>query len=78
MSVNVERGSSWVAGTPTNLFEGPYYNGVVGSHVNRTYDVSPDGRRFLMIKEPEPATSANLIVVQNWFEELKARVPTTR
>jgi hypothetical protein len=33
-----------------------------------------------MIKEldggDEPATSARLILVQNWFEELKRRVPT--
>jgi hypothetical protein len=44
------------------------------------YDVSLDGRRFLMIKESrtsdEPAASARIIFVQNWFEELKARVPT--
>jgi hypothetical protein len=37
-------------------------------------------QRFLMIKElgggDEPATSARLILVQIWFEELKRRVPT--
>ena len=44
------------------------------------YDVSPDGRRFLMIKEiagvDEVPPSARLILVQNWFQELKRLVPT--
>ena len=40
----------------------------------RHYDVSPDGRRFLMIKDSPSATPASLVVVQHWFEELKARV----
>jgi serine/threonine-protein kinase len=36
-------------------------------------DIAPDGERFLMIREEESGTQINL--VQNWFEELKARVP---
>jgi len=45
----------------------------------RNYDIHPDGKRFLMIKKVEgeevvPITE--LIVVENWFEELKRRVPT--
>ena len=45
-----------------------------------SYDVAPDGR-FLMIKQgelggEEHATPPHIIVVQNWFEELKTRVPT--
>jgi hypothetical protein len=42
--------------------------------------VSPDGQRFLIIKEEGPLedTSApnQLRVVQHWFEELKRLVPT--
>jgi hypothetical protein len=43
-----------------------------------TYDISPDGERFLMIKESagDAISSPERILVQNWFEELKARVPT--
>ena len=43
----------------------------------RAYDVTPDGQRFLMIKEggDEPTAPQNLIVVLNWFEELRRRVP---
>ena len=40
--------------------------------------VSADGKRFLMMKETGPtepdATSASMIVVLNWFEELKSAV----
>lgn len=36
-----------------------------------TYDVSPDGQRFLVIKD----AGAQMVVVENWFEELKAKVP---
>jgi hypothetical protein len=71
-------GSTVKPGTPVKALEGPYFYGA-GFGSGRTYDVSPDGRRFLMIKEirrvDEPTTSARLILVQNWFEELKRRVP---
>jgi hypothetical protein len=44
----------------------------------RTYDLSPDGQRFLMLK-PVPAAGAaaqpSLVVVLNWFEELKRAAP---
>jgi len=47
------------------------------SNMGQNYNVSPDGRQFLMVKEGEgqPATN-QLIVVVNWFEELKRLVPT--
>ena len=45
----------------------------------RTYDVSADGQRFLLIKpdkrpQSDPA-SAGLIVVLNWVEELERLAP---
>ena len=72
--------STFAAGTPTKLFEGSYFFGskVVGR--GRTYDVSTDDKRFLMIKEArgtdEPSQSARIVLVHNWFDELKRRVPT--
>ena len=45
------------------------------------YDISPDGRRFLMIKAAsgsQQTTTASLVVVQNWTEELKRLVPPSR
>jgi Tol biopolymer transport system component len=48
--------------------------------VEREYDVTPDGRRILVLIQsggPESLTSGIRInVVLNWFEELKRRVPT--
>jgi len=58
---------------PRMLFEGgfvPY-----GANFPRTYDVAADGR-FLMLKEDQSSAPASLVVVQNWFEELKRLVPT--
>ena len=63
------------AAMATKLFDGQYYVGQNG----RTYDVSRDGQRFLMIKDvgvgERGTTTASMVVVLNWFEELKARVP---
>ena len=47
----------------------------------RTYDVSPDGQRFLLVKSiaradaDSSAESLRAIIVQNWTEELKRLVP---
>jgi Tol biopolymer transport system component len=41
---------------------------------NTSY-ISPDGSRFLMIKIANVNRQSSLIVVQNWSEELKLRVP---
>jgi serine/threonine-protein kinase len=47
--------------------------------LGRTYDVSPDGKRFLMIKNVSKAENAaprdQISVVDNRFEELRRRVP---
>ena len=51
---------------------------VTGGTLGRTYDVSPDGLRFLMLKAPGTDASAAptaLIVVQHWDEELRRLVP---
>ena len=75
LRVAVEAGTTFRAGAPTRLFRGPYYGGTVW----RTYEVSPDGQRFLMIKEggaDQNFTPPSLVVVQNWSEELKRLVPT--
>ena len=44
---------------------------------SRSYDVSPGGQRFLMIKEniAGEAARASIVVVLNRFEELKAKLP---
>jgi serine/threonine-protein kinase len=44
---------------------------------HRVYDVTPDGRRFLMVRlgAGTAVDASELIVVQNFFEELKRLVP---
>ena len=82
MSVRVGGGEIWSAERPELLFEGPYFHveqpGAVGEV--RTYDVSRDGR-FLMMKnfstdDGGETSLPQIIVVQNWFEELRRLVPT--
>ena len=66
------------AGPPERLFDRNFYD-QRGSH--RKYDLLPDGR-FLMITpggDGGPGTSpSDVVVVQNWFSDLQARVPTGR
>jgi Tol biopolymer transport system component len=74
-------GSTFKAADPRKLLETRYYAGASVRGVPlRGYDVSLDGQRFLMIKEDTGASAtgpqASLVVIENWFEELKQRVPT--
>jgi eukaryotic-like serine/threonine-protein kinase len=64
-------------GTAVKLFDARYFSAIQA----RSYDVSPDGKRFLMIKEVpvdsagKNEVTASIIVVVNWLEELKRMVP---
>jgi len=63
-------------GRPKVLFEGSYVSRPRPAGLQQ-YDISPDGKRFLMIKEGDLAEAQGQInVVLNWFEELKRLVPT--
>jgi len=42
----------------------------------RPYDVSFDGQKFLAIKDSATGAQEQIIIVQNWFEELERLVPT--
>jgi serine/threonine-protein kinase len=70
MSVAVLPGSSFTAGPPTRAAIA-----AVGSR--GAFDVAPDGR-FLFTLPAAGTGKASLVVVQNWFEELKSRLPVTR
>ncbi len=59
------------AGKPKMLFEGPY---VPSPRSLSDYDVSPDGQRFLMLKNAEQKPG-EISVVLNWTEELKQKTP---
>ncbi len=71
MAVSYSTNPKFSAELPKLLFEGDYLN-VPGP----SYDVSPDGRRFLLLKSSEePSRQTQLNVVTNWFEELKRKAP---
>ena len=65
MAVPVRAGARFEASPPTVVFEGHYFAGV-----GRSFDVSPDGQRFLMISANPSADArfapSSLILVQNW------------
>jgi serine/threonine-protein kinase len=73
-------GSTFSAGNPSKVFDTKYYGTGSGTS-GRTYDVSADGQRFLMIKDTptsdqQPTTTpASMIVTLNWTEELKRLSP---
>ena len=73
MAVPVTTEPAFEAGSPEELFTGSY-----AVRIGRMYDIHPDGQRFLMVKPAETAEDLGnqVILVQNWFEELKRLVPT--
>ena len=75
LAVPIQLGPTLVAGRQRVLFELPMRPIVTGF---RPYDLAPDGR-FLIVRIDEPgagtAKPPEIVVVQNWFEELKRRVP---
>ena len=75
LAVPIQTNPSFTPGAPQVLFEGDYFAGT-----GRSYDVAPDGQRFLMIKagdtSDESSNAPQVIIVENWFEELKRLAPT--
>jgi serine/threonine-protein kinase len=75
MVVDVPPGLDPAIGRPRLLFEGAYATDPTGLGMPN-YDVSLDGLQFVMIASvADDATRPQLVLVENWFEELKERVP---
>jgi serine/threonine-protein kinase len=82
MRVVVDPRSPTPPDTPVQLFAGSSYalsgRGEFAGLSRRTYDVSLH-RRFVMIKsdnvQSTNASPERIVLVQNWFEELKAKLP---
>ncbi|UCF37262.1 MAG: protein kinase [Acidobacteriota bacterium] len=72
MAVRIRTEPELVIGRPQLLFEGDYLYGNAGPFAS--FDVTPDGRRFVMLKETLQSRSdqQQLVLVENWSEELKA------
>ena len=75
MAVEITARPTFSAGTPHMLFEGRY---IPSPTTFQNYDVTPDGKRFLMLKSVEQAQTepTQINIVQNWFEELRQKAPT--
>jgi serine/threonine-protein kinase len=75
----VTSGPELRASAPKMLFKGDYYEGTgasceMGGPSAANYDVTPDGQRFLMVRDnSNVAFGTRAIVVLNWGEELKAK-----
>jgi len=76
MAASVKTDSAFSPETPKALFKGTYAF-LFGFPL---WDISPDGKRFLMMKGAEPSASTatgprRINIVVNWIDELKQRVP---
>jgi eukaryotic-like serine/threonine-protein kinase len=79
MAVPVQAGpSAFTYAKPQPLFDARGYS---FTGVGRTFDISADGKRFLMIKDVPSGNAAarpSIIVVSHWFDEVKARMLARR
>jgi hypothetical protein len=41
----------------------------------QSYAVSPDDRRFVMVREGEASQQGELVLAEHWLQELTARAP---
>ena len=70
-AASIQATPAFRAGQPVKILDKPYFVGPA----SRPFDVSKDGR-FLMVKDQaDNVTTPSLIVVLNWLEELKSKVP---
>jgi eukaryotic-like serine/threonine-protein kinase len=72
--------TTFLAGKPARVLNERYVGGsTTRGYDLRSYDVSVDGQRFLMLKETAGASTAaplpTMTVVTHWIEELNSRVP---
>jgi Tol biopolymer transport system component len=75
LSVTVQTGTEFKFNAPAVVFDGRF---VTAAPLDRTYDVSPDGNRFLAIRDAADTGGGppvQLNVILNWAEELKVFVP---
>ena len=69
MAVTLGADPTLSASAPQLLFEGQFEETIFGGQ-NSNYDVSPDGRRFVMVRPKNPQTPTAIHLVLNWPETL--------
>jgi Tol biopolymer transport system component len=71
MATPIQPGPSFVSGRPVPLFQADQYR----VNVARNYDITPDGKRFVMVKTVGTAgRGASFVVITNWAEEVRRRL----
>lgn len=70
VAVQVNTDPTFSVGHTTVLFPAAGYT---SRPFTAQYAVAPDDRRFLMVRPVGSGSPDNIIVVENWFEELKAK-----
>jgi len=68
VSVAIQPGSAFQTGVQTTLFS---FDRFLTANNRPQYDVAPDDQRFVMLRTSGDANPTEVIVVENWFEELK-------
>ena len=71
MVVDVTRSETLSFSKPRVLFEGDY---MFGTTEGQQFDVTRDGRRFLMLKAQQPLAATPLNVRVNWFDEVRRQI----
>ena len=72
MTVGIRRSAEFRADPPKVAIAGPYRGDEMSPA--RSYDVSPDGKRFLLIKKLSEDGISGLNVVLNWDAEVRSRL----
>jgi serine/threonine-protein kinase len=71
LAVPVQSTPTFSVGAPRVLFERRLKNGIYGT---LSYDITEDGREFLMIERQVELVPNRLHVVLNWDEELRRKI----
>jgi hypothetical protein len=72
VSAGVRPGAAFSVGEQRVLFSTAPFAGGGGIHA---YSVSPDDRKFVAMREAEAAQQSELVLAENWLQELRAPTP---
>ncbi len=70
MAVTVRTPAALSVSAPVVLFQGTF-----SDDIGCEYDVASDGKEFVMIRPPESTPSPRVLVILNYFSELKRLMP---
>ena len=74
MEVSIRTEPTFSVEPPTLVFTHAFKSGIYGT---LSYDITPDGQRFLMIERNLEMIPNQLNVVLNWGEDLRRKVPVS-